>query len=55
MGERASKGGKEEEKKAGACKSELMKMVLMVLMLEMGMMLRRRKSCQKMDKMINIT
>ena len=43
-GERGSKGGKEEEKKAGACKLELMKMVLLVLMLEMRMVLRRRKS-----------
>ena len=54
-GERGSKGEKEEVKKAGACKSGLMKMVLLVLMLEMRMMLRRRKSCQKMDKRTNIT
>ena len=54
-GERGSKGEKEEVKKAGACKSGLMKMVLLVLMLEMRMMLRRRKSCQKMDKKTNIT
>ena len=40
-GERGSKGGKEEVKKAGACKSGLMKMVLLVLMLGMRMMLRR--------------
>ena len=43
-GERGSKGGKEEVKKAGACKLGLMKMVLLVLMLQMRMMLRRRKS-----------
>ena len=54
-GERGSKGGKVEEKKAGACKLDLMKMVLLVLMLEMRMMLRRRRSCQKMDKKMNIT
>ena len=52
--ERGSKGEKEEVKKVGACKSGLMKMVLLVLMLEMRM-LRRRKSCQKMDKKTNIT
>ena len=54
-GERGSKGGKEEVKKARACKSGLMKMVLLVLMLEMRMMLRRRKFCQKLDKKTNIT